>query len=103
MERGKGFWEPDGTELCTVLGVSISGYRAWQRGGTPRRRRLSDAQLLARGFPAGTARVERLMRDNGIRARHKWRYKATTDSGHRLPVAANLLERQFTPSAPNQV
>ena len=43
------------------------------------------------------------MRDNGIRARHKWRYKATTDSGHGLPVAANLLERQYTPSAPNQV
>ena len=50
-----------------------------------------------------TARVKRLMRDNGIRARHKWRYKATTDSGHGLPVAANLLERQYTPSAPNQV
>ena len=117
----------DLTELCAVLGVSISGYRAWQRGGTPRRRRLSDAQLLAllqaihvelkgaygsprmvrelrgRGFPAGKERVERLMRDNGIRARHKRRYKATTDSRHGLPVATNVLDRQFTPSAPNQV
>ena len=37
----------DLSELCRVLGVSISGYRAWQRGGTPRRQRLSDAQLLA--------------------------------------------------------
>ena len=37
----------DLTELCAVLGVSISGYRAWQRGGTPRWQRLSDAQLLA--------------------------------------------------------
>ena len=110
-------------ERCRVLGVS----RAWQRGGTPRRRRLSDVQLLAllqaihgelkgaygsprlvrerraRGFPASKARVERLMRDNGIRARHKRRYQATTDSGHSLPVAANVLDRQFTPSAPNQV
>ena len=117
----------DLTELCAVLGVSISGYRAWQRGGTPRRQRLSDAQLLAlirsihaelkgaygsprllrelrgRGFPAGKERVERLMRDNGIRARHKRRYKATTDSRHGLPVATNVLDRQFTPSAPNQV
>ncbi len=91
-------------ERCRVLGVS----RAWQRGGTPRRRRLSDVQLLAllqaihgelkgaygsprlvrerraRGFPASKARVERLMRDNGIRARHKRRYQATTDSGHSL-------------------
>ena len=117
----------DLTELCAVLGVSISGYRAWQRGGTPRRRRLTDAQLLAlirsihaelrgaygsprllcelrgRGFPASKARVERLMRENGIRARHKRRYKATTDSSHGLPVATNVLDRQFTPSAPDQV
>jgi len=117
----------DLTELCAVLGVSISGYRAWQRGGTPRRRRLTDAPLLAlirsihaelrgaygsprllcelrgRGFPASKARVERLMRENGIRARHKRRYKATTDSSHGLPVATNVLDRQFTPSAPNQV
>jgi putative transposase len=46
--------------------------------------------------------VERLMRENGIRARHKRRYKATTDSKHSLPVAANLLDRNFAPSAPNQ-
>ena len=43
------------------------------------------------------------MRENGIRARHKRRYKATTDSKHGLPVADNLLDRNFTPSAPNQV
>ncbi len=106
----------DLSERCRVLGVSICGYRAWQGGGTPRRQRLSDAQLLAliqpihgelkgaygsprtvrelrtRGFPASKARVQRLMRDNGIRARHQRRYQA-----------ANVLQRQFTPSAPNQV
>jgi len=54
------------------------------------------------GFPPGKERVERLMRENGIHARHKRRYKATTDSGHGLPVAANVLDRQFTPRAPNQ-
>jgi putative transposase len=42
------------------------------------------------------------MREHGIRGRHKRRYKATTDSQHALPVAANLLDRDFTPSAPNQ-
>ena len=42
------------------------------------------------------------MRENGIRARHKRRYKATTNSRHSLPVAANLLDRNFTPSAPNR-
>jgi putative transposase len=112
--------------LVEALAVSASGYRAWKRGGRPNRTRLTDAQLLAliqtihqelkgaygsprmlreireRGFPAGKERVERLMRQNGIRARHKRRYKATTDSKHALPVAPNLLARNFTPSAPNQ-
>ena len=48
-------------------------------------------------------RVARLMRDNAIRAKHKRRYKATTDSKHDLPVAPNLLDRQFTPERPDQV
>lgn len=32
--------------LCEVLGVSVNGYRAWKRGGTPERQRLTDPQLL---------------------------------------------------------
>ena len=116
-------------QSCAVLGVSVSvsGYHAWKRGGTPDRKRLTDAQMLAlieaihrelkgaygsprmvrelrdRGFPASKERVERVMRGNGIRARHKRRYKATTDSKHALPVAPNLLARDFAPAAPNQV
>ena len=114
-------------ELCAALSVSTSGYRSWKRGGSPARKRLTDAQMLVlirsidrqwrnaygsprmvrelrdRGFPAGKERVERLMRDNGIRARHKRRFKATTDSKHALPVAPNLLDRNFQPAAPNQV
>lgn len=113
--------------MCATLAVSASGYQAWKRGGSLNRKRLTDAQLLTliraihaelkgaygsprmvqeirgRGFPAGKERVERLMRDNDIRARHKRRYKATTDSKHSLPVAPNLLDRNFTPAAPNQV
>ena len=60
-------------------------------------------ELRKRGFPASKERVERLMRENGIHARHKRRYKVTTDSRHTLPVAENLLDRQFTPTAPNQI
>lgn len=90
-------------ELCLVLEVSVSGYRAWGRGGTPDRQGLTHAQWLvliqsihaelkgaygssrmvlelrARGFPVSKARVERLMREHGLRGRHKRRYKATTD------------------------
>jgi transposase InsO family protein len=114
-------------EMCHVLDVSESGYRSWKRGGKPQRKRLTDAQMLAliqsihaefkgsygsprmvrelrlRGFPASKERVERLMQENDIRAKHKRRFKVTTDSKHNLPIAPNLLERNFTPDAPNQV
>ena len=56
-------------------------------------------ELRERGHRVGKTRVERVMRDNGIRARHKRRWRATTDSKHALPVAANLLARDFSPSA----
>ncbi|AJY07436.1 transposase [Burkholderia vietnamiensis] len=115
------------SSLCGVLSVSANGYRAWKRGGKSGRTRLTDTQLLTliwtvhaevkgaygsprmteeirdRGFPASKERVERLMREHGIRARHKRRYRVTTDSKHKLPVAPNLLNREFTPAAPNQV
>jgi putative transposase len=113
--------------MCDVLNVSISGYRAWRRGGRLDRKRLTDVQMLAliraihaeikgvygsprmvrelraRNFPASKERVERSMRENGINARHKRRYKVTTDSKHGLPVADNLLARNFKPSSQNQV
>ena len=114
-------------DMCTVLAVSISGYRAWRRGGKPDRTRLSDPQAVAlvksihaevkaaygsrrmhrelqgRGHRIGLSRVERLMSEHGIRARHKRRFKATTDSKHSMLVAPNLLQRNFTPQAPNRV
>jgi putative transposase len=113
--------------MCALLAVSLNGFRAWLRGGSPDRQRLSEAQVVAliraihaevrcaygsprmldelraRGFRVGKTRVERLMREHDIRARHKRRFKATTDSKHDLPVAANVLERNFSPEAPNRV
>ena len=60
-------------------------------------------ELLARGHRVGKERVRRLMQKHGIRARCKRKFVVTTDSNHQLPVAPDLLQRNFTPSAPNQV
>jgi len=52
----------------------------------------------------GKQRVQRLMQQHDIRARGKRRFRVTTtDSRHELPIAPNLLNRNFTVSAPNQV
>jgi transposase InsO family protein len=56
-----------------------------------------------RGIPVGKERVERLMRENGLRGRHKRRFKGTTDSKHSLPVAPNRLEQNFATERPDQV
>lgn len=67
--------------------------------GSPR---IHDA-LGKEGTKCGKKRVERLMRDNGIKAKHKHKYKAVgTDSAHNLPVAENLLDRQFEQAQPNR-
>jgi transposase InsO family protein len=112
--------------MCQVLGVSRSGYYAWRhRPESPRCRenrrlrgkirtlhkesrgtygspRIHQA-LQAQGEACGRHRVARLMREDDLKAKVKKRYKATTDSKHTLPVAPNLLQRDFAPSGPNQV
>ena len=114
---------------CRVLGVSVSGYHQHvaRRREIAQRRHLSDEALLvhiraafaenrgAYGWPriwrqlrvqgirVGKQRVQRLMQQHGIRARGKRRFHVvTTDSRHDLPIAPNLLNRNFTPAAPNQ-
>jgi len=111
--------------LCAALQVSDSGFTTWQRGEGPTKW-LSDGELLklireihqetkaaygspriflelkGRGFPVSKGRVERLMRENGLRGRHKRRFKATTDSKHSLPVAPNLLDQNFETERPDQ-
>jgi transposase InsO family protein len=114
---------------CRVLGVSVSGFHQHlaRRKKIVSRRHLSDAALLAhisalyaenrgaygwpriwrelvkRGIRVGKQRVQRLMQKHGIRARGKWRFRmVTTDSRHDLPIAPNLLNRNFTPARPNQ-
>ena len=60
-------------------------------------------ELVARGIRVGKERVRRMMQEHGIKARGKRKFVVTTGSKHKLPIAANLLQRNFTAAAPNQV
>jgi transposase InsO family protein len=111
--------------LCKVLGVSQSGYFAWKDRPASRRQR-EDMILLAhvrsafalsngtygsprmtrelhdRGLAVGRRRTARLMRENGLIARQKRRFKRTTDSDHGFPVAPNLINQNFVAMGRNQ-
>jgi len=111
--------------LCEAVGVSRSAYYAW-RSSTPSARELANERILAeiraihtehearygsprivdelreRGHEVGKHRVARLMRENGIFGRIRRRFRHTTDSQHKLPIAPNLLEQNFFATAPNQ-
>lgn len=62
------------------------------------------AELRASGERCSRRRVERLMRGHGSqgRRRHQARWPVTTDANHRLPVAANVLNQEFTATMPNE-
>ena len=111
--------------MCRVLKVTASGYYSWLTR-PPSQRQREDArlsveiraahkrtretygperlqrELAASGIRASVHRVKRLRRDLGIRCKQKKKFKATTDSRHKLPVAENVLAQQFTATAPNQ-
>ena len=48
-------------------------------------------ELVARSIRVGKERVRRMMQERGIKARGKREFVVTTDSKHKLPIAANLL------------
>ncbi len=58
--------------------------------------------LRDEGFKIGRDRARRLMKVLNLKVKQKRKYKVTTDSKHTLPVAENVLNRQFSPTAPNQ-
>jgi transposase InsO family protein len=110
--------------LCRVLGVSRSGYYAWRTRPTSQRRQADGqleaqirqvhaasrrtygsprvhAELRDQGVRCSEQRIARLMRRAGIRACRPRRRRRTPDSCHTLPVAANLLNREFAAPAAN--
>lgn len=112
--------------MCRVLKVSRSGYYAWRGRPESERdvenRRLVDririvhkksrktygslrvhSQLVLDGERCSRGRVERLMSANGIRAKGRRKFVATTDSKHDLPVAENVLGREFSVAEPDRV
>jgi putative transposase len=112
--------------LCRALGVARSGLYARRTRPESRRARenrkllahIRDAHLASkrrygsprvyfelrdRGFRIGRNRVARLMRLDGIQARHRRRFVRTTHVDPGLPVAPNVLNRSFRPDRPNAV
>ena len=113
--------------MCSVLDVSPAGYYAWRlrpesRRSVANRALLGDIErvyrdnhgcygsprvhreLRAQGRGASRGRIERLMRRHGVRAiMARPRRARTTDSRHDLPIAPNLVDRDFTTTAPNRI
>lgn len=114
------------TTMCRVLGVSRSGFHAWQ-GREPSLRAREDARLTTRiraihadrhrrvygsprvwgdlldeGERIGRKRVERLMRNAGISGLQEKKWKGTTIRVPGVRVADDLLDRDFTASGPNE-
>ena len=111
--------------MCRHMGVSASGFYAW-RGRPQSAHDIEDERLKALIYEAHLAgrkyygsprvhralkkqharvsrkRVIRLMQEQGLVGRSRRRFKCTTDSAHGLPVASNILDREFTAEAPNQ-
>jgi putative transposase len=112
--------------MCRVLGVSRSGFHAWQRRA-PSDRALTNAWLVEhivrthresrgtygarrvhaalrqRGIRVGRRRVERLMRAQQLTGAVPRKRAKTTIRVPGIRAAHDLVRRNFAPSAPNQL
>lgn len=122
IAKHRGIWPV--AWMCGALGVSRSGFHAWLTRAPSQRARDDERMgtkvrashvgsdrtygarrvwhdLLADGMSCGLHRVERLMRELGLRARPR-RRGLPKDKGERSVIAGNVLDRQFTADRPNQ-
>jgi len=112
--------------MCRALGLSRSGHHAFETRG-PSRRDLEqqkldvaaaaifaeekgrygaprvEKEMRRRGTKTSRKRVARSLAQQGLKARQRRRWKNTTDSSHREPIAPNILARDFTAEAPDKV
>jgi len=109
-----------------VLSVSASGYYSWLdrplskwareetrfefeiKAAHKRTRQTYGPErlqydLAEHGIRVGICRIKRIRRKLGICCKQKRKFKATTDSKHKLPIAENILGQQFKVAAPNKV
>ena len=106
--------------ICWALNVTQSGFHAWRKRPPSKRAQARDSLSTAirrvydahrgrygapriyrvlcehNGYTGSLNRIQTLMRALKLRAKAGRKYKATTDSGHSLPVAANLLGQNFS-------
>jgi putative transposase len=123
MKENKGRYAV--AKMARVLGASRGGYYAGE-GREPSKHKQKDkeladairrvfeehhgrygsprvwAELRGRGWRASRKRVERLMREQGLRARRRRKRAKTTDSRHGLACAGNILARNFQAAAPGE-
>jgi putative transposase len=111
--------------MCRTLNVSTQGFYAWCSRPTINQQQRRDAilvkirtvhaeckqrygspriytELQGDGVDCCVNTVAKIMRDNDIRAKTARKFINTTDSNHSLPVAENVLDRQFDPEKPNE-
>ena len=62
-----------------------------------------QCDLAEHGVRVGICRIRRIRKKLGLRCKQKRKFKATTDSRHKLPVVENLLKQQFKVYAPDKV
>ena len=122
IKENAGFFSIDA--MCEVFNVSRSGYYGWQDRPISQRKKDNDElltkikqthsdsrsiygyrkiykKLQGDGVICSENRISRIMKQHNIFSKTKRKFKATTNSNHKLPISNNILNREFTVAKPN--